>query len=556
MALAKDSEAYLLLRDIVGQENITTDPVMMDSYLWQWLGDSVDKKGNCFMPIRPEAVVMPGSTEEVQDVVRACNRHGLKQKAHSTGWISAAAPLTEGVVLIDLRRMNRIVEINTKDMYAVVEPYVSFAQLQAEIMRKGFSCEVNAAGSNCSVLAQATAGFGAGYGNYHMGYGSGTLNGVEWVLPDGEILRMGSLGSGCGWISPDGPGPGLKGIMRGHTGNLGGCGVFTKCAIRIYHWAGPPELEIENITPVQTRLLEYPENLALYYFYFDDYESRAEAICAMGEEDIGYVMGFMSRGLLTLAAGDSNAEFVDLRENLFDALPEICFCALLAADSVEELEHQKKVVDRILEETNGGSADIMQNQPLKDIFTLHLLKVGSLSAHSTAGRTAGFLCTPASTALTRRLLGKFESLGIELKKKYIEAGHLLDDGGEGGWGTIWDHGHAMYFENMAFWDSPDPESAQAHLDLQAEINTETVEKLKYLSFLGTLVEGLGNMTTEDLVSLRSLTASDLIERGPELAKMHSPYDERLGPLLSNCHVWLRRIRGELDPNNSSDPTPA
>ncbi len=259
MALEKDSDAYKALENIVGNENISVDPVVADTYTWQWLGDLVGEKANSFMPVRPAAVVLPESTEEVQAIVKVCNRYGLKFKAHSTGWIYAACPMSEGVILLDLRRMNRILEINTKDMYAVVEPYVSFAQLQPEIMRKGLNCEVNSAGSNCSVLAQATAGFGAGYGNYLMGYGSEILLGIEWVLPDGEILRMGSLGSGCGWISSEGPGPGLKGIMRGQIGNLGGCGVFTKCAIRIYNWPGPPELEMENIEPGRIKIKNFPE---------------------------------------------------------------------------------------------------------------------------------------------------------------------------------------------------------------------------------------------------------------------------------------------------------
>jgi len=43
-------------------------------------------------------VVLPGSTEEVQEVVRACGRYGLKFKAHSTGWVAHASPAVENVV--------------------------------------------------------------------------------------------------------------------------------------------------------------------------------------------------------------------------------------------------------------------------------------------------------------------------------------------------------------------------------------------------------------------------------------------------------------------------
>ncbi len=557
MALRENSEAYQALVNIVGSENITTDPVFIDTYLWQWLADLVGEKANAFMPIRPEAIVLPGSTGEVQAIVRVCNRYGLKFKAHSTGWVYVAAPLSEQVIILDLRRMNRILEINTKDMYAVVEPYVSGAQLQAEIMRKGFNCEINAAGSNTSVLAQACAGFGAGYGNYQVGYGSGTVQGVEWVLPDGELLEMGSLGSGCGWVSPEGPGPGLKGVMRGHLGTMGGCGVFTKCAIRIYHWPGPPELELENITPGQVRIKEYPENIALYFLYFEDYESRQDALCSIGEEDLGYVLGFVGRGLATMSLGDTNSEAVALRENLFDALPSISFSIVLAAGSTEELDYQKKVLEQILEDTGGKIMHLLGQPPFLDTFTTHYIKVGSLAAHGVCGRTGAFLCSPASAALSRRLVGPVEALSIEVKKRFIESGQLVDDGGEGTWGVIWDHSHETYIENLVEWDPTDPESVQGHIDLQTVMNKETLEKLNYYSALGAWVEEIGQMKGEDLEKLQAYTASDLVDpdKRKELAKLHSPYDANLGPLLGDFHVWMRKIRARLDPNNVGDATP-
>jgi len=54
--------------------------------------------------------------------------------------------ISPGIILLDLRRMNRIIEINEKNMYAVVEPYVISAQLQAELMKRGFHFNVKGAG--------------------------------------------------------------------------------------------------------------------------------------------------------------------------------------------------------------------------------------------------------------------------------------------------------------------------------------------------------------------------------------------------------------------------
>lgn len=530
MVLGKDSEEYKALREIVGAENISVDPIVLDGYIWQWMGENIPPEiGSSFTPFRPAAVVLPCSTEEVQGVVKACNRYGLKFKAHSTGWVAFASPMAEGVVVIDLRRMDRILEINTKDMYAVVEPYVSFAQLQAEIMPKGLNCVVNAAGNHCSVLAHVTAGFGAGYANYTMGYDGRNILGLEWVLPDGEILRLGSLGSGSGWICGDGPGPSLRGILRGHLGSMGGFGVFTRGAVRIYNWPGPPELRVENINPVQEKLVEYPKNIAMYWLAFEDYDGRDEALAILGEEDVGYSAGFMGRGLALFGIGDTNLESATLREVMWDGYPSISFLILIAANSKEEFEHQKRVIEKVLEETGGRSFEMAQESPFKDMLTMHLIKVGLLSAHTVCGKTGTFLCTPVSCWSTRRTMSQIEKMSNEMKRKYEEKGLIADDGGEGIWGVVMDHSYFPYCENLTLYDPTDPESVKAHLDLQDEMNEETMERLKYLSFAGFTISEVGK-------------------------HIRSPYD-RADSLLCHWPTWLGKVREAFDTHGSSDTTP-
>ena len=74
-------EAYRALEDIVGAENVSRDPAVLDAYAFQWLAELVRPDQSHYMP-RPAAVVLPGSTEEVQAVVRLANRYGLKVKPH------------------------------------------------------------------------------------------------------------------------------------------------------------------------------------------------------------------------------------------------------------------------------------------------------------------------------------------------------------------------------------------------------------------------------------------------------------------------------------------
>ena len=149
MAIKK--EQYKAFEDILGVENISADPVILDSYAWR----SGQVAGPDKFKPRFEAITLPQSTEEVQAIVKLCNKFKLRFKATSTGWGVYCDPTTPGVIRIDLKRMNRILEINEKNMYAVVEPGVIHAQLQAELMKRGMNCNVNGAGGITSALPLA-----------------------------------------------------------------------------------------------------------------------------------------------------------------------------------------------------------------------------------------------------------------------------------------------------------------------------------------------------------------------------------------------------------------
>ena len=106
---------------------------------------------------------------------------------------------------LDLRRMNHIIEINEKNMYAVVEPYVISAELQAELMKRGLNFCIKGAGSNCSAMLR-------GHGHMDQTTSGDDRNhlAIEWVTPEGDIVRSGSLGSSDEWFCGDGPGPSLR----------------------------------------------------------------------------------------------------------------------------------------------------------------------------------------------------------------------------------------------------------------------------------------------------------------------------------------------------------
>ena len=73
----------------------------------------------------------------MQTIVRVCNKYKIKYKASSTFWGAMGFPSYDDAIQLDMRRMDRILEIDKKNMFAVVEPYVIGVNLQAEAMKVG-----------------------------------------------------------------------------------------------------------------------------------------------------------------------------------------------------------------------------------------------------------------------------------------------------------------------------------------------------------------------------------------------------------------------------------
>ena len=142
----------------------------------------------------PAGVVYPGSTADVQAIVRAANAHGVALYPISTGnniGLGSRSAATAGQVVIDLgRRMNRILDINEKLAFAVVEPGVSYQTLYDELVRRGnrLMLDVTSGPPQGGMIGNALDK-GAGYSPYfdHFGFSCG----LEVVLGNGEVLRTG-----------------------------------------------------------------------------------------------------------------------------------------------------------------------------------------------------------------------------------------------------------------------------------------------------------------------------------------------------------------------------
>jgi 4-cresol dehydrogenase (hydroxylating) len=141
----------------------------------------------------PCCVVYPTSTEDVQAVVRVASQHGTVvypiSRGKNWGYGDACAP-TEGAAIVDLSRMNRILEVNTELAYTVIEPGVSQGQLYDHLQENdtGLWMDCTGAGLDASLVGNT---LDRGFGHTRNGDHFLTACGMEVVLADGRVVRTG-----------------------------------------------------------------------------------------------------------------------------------------------------------------------------------------------------------------------------------------------------------------------------------------------------------------------------------------------------------------------------
>ncbi|MBC7985542.1 MAG: FAD-binding oxidoreductase [Sphingomonadaceae bacterium] len=165
----------------------------------------------------PSAALQPTSVEQVQAIVRAANEHRVPLWTSSQGrnnGYGGPAPRVAGSVALNLRRMNRVLEIDEESAFALVEPGVRFFDLYDAIKASGAKLWMSVPDLSWGSIVGNTCDHGFGYTPY--GDHVASQCGMEVVLPDGELLRtgMGAMSGTRAWqVYKRGFGPSLDGLF-------------------------------------------------------------------------------------------------------------------------------------------------------------------------------------------------------------------------------------------------------------------------------------------------------------------------------------------------------
>ncbi|OGP50609.1 MAG: hypothetical protein A2Y79_06865 [Deltaproteobacteria bacterium RBG_13_43_22] len=225
---------YEALVEIMGERGVSNRP----EEIWFYGRDP-----GVLPPHPPDYVVAPETTEQVQKVVQLANREKIPVVPMGNGMAltGLVIPLKGGIVM-DMKRMNKILEVNEMARYVVVEGGTSQGMLKAHLRDHypRLRHSLPDAPPTTTIAANVSL-HGQGCLTQQYGFNSDMVSGLEVVLPTGELCKIGSPSLGPYWFSKGPSLPDLSGLFLGW---LGTTGIFTKVGLKLYPNKKIREMEI------------------------------------------------------------------------------------------------------------------------------------------------------------------------------------------------------------------------------------------------------------------------------------------------------------------------
>jgi glycolate oxidase len=411
---------------------------------------------------RPDVVVLPVSAQEVATVVRVAAELGVPVTARGSGTgMSGACIPRRGGILVSFRRMADIVEVDTENHVAVVQPGVSLQQLDEELMGHGLVYPVFPGESSASLGGNVATNAG-GMRAVKYGVTRHQVLGLQAVLGTGEVVRTG------GRFVKATTGYDLTQLIIGSEGTLA---IVTEAILRLYprlqHSATvlAPFTTLEEVTAVVPRIiasgvgpliLEYidlismagitsaagidlgipqPVKEAAMAYLVVVVEERSEARLEESTEQLGGLLAGAGALDVYVLPARAAAQLIEARERAFFAAKaaganDIVDMVVPRAQMPQYLARVGEVAQRTASLVVGcghagdGNVHLSVFQPdaekrqqtLHDIFAAGMELGGAISGEHGIGteKMAYFLELedPAKLALMRRIKSAFDPAGI------------------------------------------------------------------------------------------------------------------------------------------------
>ncbi len=199
----KDIEFF---KKLVGSENVYDDKAHLIAY-------SYDATRNHF---EPDAVIFPRDEKDISEILKYCNERGIVivPRGAGSGFTGGALPSKGGIVLAFEKHMNKILEIDMKNMVAVVQPGVINKELQRAVEEVGLFYPPDPASQEYSTIGGNVSENAGGMRAAKYGITKDYVMAIRAVLPNGDVIRAGKR------TIKDVAGYNIPGILVGSEGTL------------------------------------------------------------------------------------------------------------------------------------------------------------------------------------------------------------------------------------------------------------------------------------------------------------------------------------------------
>ncbi|MFH0913678.1 MAG: hypothetical protein V1849_00095, partial [Chloroflexota bacterium] len=309
---------------------------------------------------------------------------------------------------------------------------------------------------------------------HRVSYGHRRILGMEWVLPDGRLLRTGALASGKTDVPfwGEGPGPDLRGMVRNQMGHMGGLGFVTRLGVKLF---AMPQFEPERagVNPY-TRFSAPEDKFRWYVIFYDNVEGCVEAMYKIGQSEIGWAVMRVPALWRPLRKAINKRDFFEIWGKEIEEVRKkkinIFRVALCGYAGIEQLEYEERVLKDIAQETGGVFTRAKQTSA-GDAFQNG---VAACAYKPTGAFMSQKLALDSVDHALKQVRGS-----IHLKYQ-LQPEHLIDDAEEAGWIMSYDFGHISHSEETTYYDNTEEESAVA---VQHELETVKYD-VEHKSFTG------------------------------------------------------------------------
>jgi hypothetical protein len=271
------TKALSMLKEALGGEWATDEPAITCGYA---------RDQSPAVAVYPHIVALPSSTEEVQAVYRIANECLIDVMPYGTGIsITGMTIPVFGGIVCDLRRMDNILEVDEENMFARVQPGVTFCDLQVEAQAKGLRTTNPSSPATSGVISNHMM---CNINTMASKYGFGMDHIVETtaVLPNGDVLKTGPKACGMPPCHVPGPGPDMAPMHRYAWGTMG---IITEMTVRLY-----PE----------------PKHHAQVYAAFleDRLNECVDALYLIAKDNLGIELAHLQNTFYGIFIGETNRE--------------------------------------------------------------------------------------------------------------------------------------------------------------------------------------------------------------------------------------------------------